>query len=72
MIKNKTKIKSRFDIIKNWLDNFYMKTLNQSHTHLCEVLKLCLISSLGNARLESDFSIDSELIENSLKESSLL
>ena len=34
------------------------------------MLKLCLILSHGNARLESGFSINSEIIENNLKESS--
>ena len=33
---------------------------------------MCLILSHGNARVESDFSINPEIIENNLKESSLV
>ena len=49
-----------------------MKIVNQSHIHLCEEVRLCLILLHGNARVESGFSINSEIIENNLKESSLV
>ena len=59
MIKNENIIDvDKFDIIKDWFDDFYMKILNQSHIHLCEVIKLYLILSHGNARVESGFSIN--------------
>ena len=74
MIKNKKFIDAvhKFDIIEDWLNDFYMKFLNQSYIHLCEVVKLCLILSCGNARVESSFSINSDIIEKSLKKSSLV
>ena len=74
MIKNKKfiDIVHEFDIIEDWLNDFYMKFLNQSYIHLCEVVKLCLILSHGNARVESSFSINSDIIEKSLKKSSLV
>ena len=74
MISNKKNIDvvHIFDIIKDRLDNFYVKILNQSHIHLYEVVKLCLILSYENARVESGFSIDSEIIGNNLQECSLL
>ena len=74
MIKNKKfiDIVHEFDIIEDWLNDFYMKFLNQSYIHLCEVVKLCLILSRGNARVESSFSINSDIIEKNLKKSSLV
>ena len=74
MIKNKKFIDvvHEFDIIEDWLNDFYMKFLNQSYIHLCEVVKLCLILSRGNARVESSFSIKSDIIEKNLKKSSLV
>ena len=74
MIKNKKFIDvvHKFDIIEDWLNDFYMKFLNQSYIHLCEVVKLCLILSRGNARVESSFSINSDIIEKNLKKSSLV
>ena len=74
MIKNKKFIDvvHEFDIIEDWLNDFYMKFLNQSSIHLCEVVKLCLILSRGNARVESSFSINSDIIEKNLKKSSLV
>ena len=74
MIKNKKFIDvvHEFDIIEDWLNDFYMKFLNQSYIHLCEVVKLCLILSRGNARVESSFSINSDIIEKNLKKSSLV
>ena len=49
-----------------------MKVLNESYNHLDNVEKLCLILSKGHARVESGFSINSETVENSLKESSMV
>ena len=49
-----------------------MKILSQSHIGLCEAVKLCLILSLGNARVESGFSVNSEITENNPKESELV
>ena len=49
-----------------------MKILNQSHIHLCEVVNMCLILTHENARVESIFSINLEIIENNLKEFSLV
>ena len=49
-----------------------MKILNQSHIHLCEVVNMCLILTHENARVESVFSINLEIIENNLKEFSLV
>ena len=74
MISNKKNIDvvHIFDIIKDRLDNFYVKILNQSHIHLYEVVKLCLILSYEKARVESGFSIDSEIIGNNLQECSLV
>ena len=74
MIKNKKfiDIVHEFDIIEDWLNDFYMKFLNQSYIHVCEVVKLCLILSRGNARVESSFSIKSDIIEKNLKKSSLV
>ena len=47
MIENRKiiDIVHKFDIIKDRLGNFCMKILNQSHIHLCEVVKLCLVLS---------------------------
>ena len=49
------------------MNGFYIKILDKSHNYLYEVVKLCLILSYGNARAESGFTINSEIIENILK-----
>lgn len=48
-----------------------MKILDESHTCLYKVVKLCLILSYANATVEPGFLINSEIIEDNLKESSL-
>ena len=64
----------QFDIIKDRADEFYMNVFSDvpHFPELEEVVKLCVILSLGNARVESGFSINELIMDVNMKEQSLV
>ena len=73
LIQNKDFIKAagKFDIIKDRVDDFWMKILDSASTlDLENIVRIVMILSHGNARVESGFSInDDMLLPNMLSES---
>ena len=65
---------NQFDIIKDRADEFYMNLFSgvPHFPELEEVVKLCVILSHGNARVESDFSINKLIMDVNMKEQSLV
>ena len=45
----------KFDLVESRLDEFFMDVSNTDNVNLREVVKLCLILSHGNARVEFRF-----------------
>ena len=64
----------QFDIIKDRADEFYMNVFSDvpHFPELEEVVKLCVILSHGNARVESGFSINELIMDVNMKEQSLV
>ena len=64
----------QFDIIKDRADEFYMNVFSDvpHFPELEEVVKLCVILSHGNARVESGFSINKLIMDVNMKEQSLV
>ena len=65
-----------FDIVEKPVDEFYMEyifgQLKLCMPELKDVLKLCLILSHGNARVESAFSINEQILQVNMKETSMV
>ena len=65
-----------FDIVEKRVDEFYMEyifgQLKLCMPELKDVLKLCLILSHGNARVESGFSINEQILQVNMKETSMV
>ena len=59
-------------MFESWLDDFFMEALDNTSTDLIAVVKLCLIPSHGNARVESGFSINKQILQENMKELPLL
>ena len=60
-----------FDIHSDIIDMVLCKSM-QSRTHLSEAIKLCLILSHGNTRVESGFSTNEQILDHNMKETSLV
>ena len=75
LIDNKDLISEakKFSINSDRIDEFYAKILNSpSEVDLIVLVRLCLILSHGNARMESGFSINENLLQINMKESSII
>ena len=63
----------KFSIISDRVDKFYARILNSpSEVDLIVILRLCLILSHGNARVESGFFNNENLLQVNMKESSIV
>ena len=63
---------SVFNMIESRLDDFYMDALDPLHIDLISFVKLCLILSHGNAAVESGFSINEQLLEENMREATVI
>ena len=62
-------------VLSDRLDDFYVKLLSEfggTTTDMMQVIKICLILSHGNARVESSFSINDNILETNMKEASVV
>ena len=62
---------SKFEI-SDRLNKFYGNLLDNTKMNLWEVVKLCLMLSYGNARVESGLSLNNQILDENLRESSLV
>ena len=62
---------SKFEI-SDRLNKFYGSLLDNTKMNLWEVVKLCLMLSYGNARVESGLSLNNQILDENLRESSLV
>ena len=62
----------KFDVNNDRADDFYMNIFSDVFllAELKEVVKVCLILSHGNARVESSFSINQLILDVNMKEKS--
>ena len=74
IIEDKTFLKrcSKFNMFESRLDDFFMEALDNTSTDLIAVVKLCLILSHGNARVESGFSINEQILQENMKELTII
>ena len=63
---------SSFDISSDQVDQLCFSLINNERKNLYEVIKLCMILSHGNARVEAGFSINEQILEVNMKESSVV
>ena len=64
---------NKFSISLDRVDEFYARILNSlSEVDLIVIVRLCFILSHGNARVESRFSINENLLQVNMKESSIV
>ena len=63
---------SSFDISSDRVDKLYFSLINNERKNLYELIKLCMILSHGNARVEAGFSINEQVLEVNMKESSVV
>ena len=63
---------SSFDISSDRVDQLYFSLINNERKNLYEVIKLCMLLSHGNARVEAGFSINEQFLEVNMKESSVV
>ena len=62
---------SKFEI-SDRLNKFYANLLDNTKMNLWEVVKLCLMLSHGDARVESGLSLNNQILDENLRESSLV
>ena len=62
---------SKFEI-SDRLNKFYGNLLDNTKMNLWEVVKLCLMLSHGDARVESGLSLNNQILDENLRESSLV
>ena len=63
----------KFSISSDRVDEFYARILNSpSEVDLIVIVHLCLILSHGSARVESGFSINENLLQVNIKQSSIV
>ena len=55
-------------MLESRLDEFYMHIIDDKDGDLIAVIKLCLVLSHGNARVESGFSINEQLLQENMRE----
>ena len=62
---------SKFEI-SDRLNKFYANLLDNTKMNLWEFVKLCLMLSHGDARVESGLSLNNQILDENLRESSLV
>ena len=74
IIEDKSFLKrcSEFNMFESRLDDFFMEALANTSTDLIAVVKLCLVLSHGNARVESGFSINEQILQENMKELTII
>ena len=63
---------SEFNMFESRLDDIFMEALDNTSTDLIAVVKLCLILSHGNARVESGFSINKQILQENMKDLTII
>ena len=67
------KKKENFDVVQDRIDEVYLSLMEHSkYPDLEQMVKIVLILSHGNARVESGFSINEQVLETNMKENSLV
>ena len=62
-----------FDVVQHRIDEVYLSLMEHSkYPDLEQMVKIVLILSHGNARVESGFSINEQVLETTMKENSLV